>query len=361
VDIEKHYSLLGHEGVGVTEMDVIFPAGRIYTEYVDDRRGFVEFCDRFSGRGNIHAGLNARPCRFRGCHRRARDRDVEVLQHILFDIEVEHGSGKDLPWKMVERSRPYAEMLCQWFEQRGFRSPTMNMSGNGWHVITTLRPTKVRKNTKDKVRTFFEEVKRHFQEVVGGGCPVKLDSTYDLSRIGKVSGTISRKGPDRGLWRLSQADPHLDRDSGPVPDGKLTSYILGLDVEGAKTNAGKSVSDRGKLDSTLMERIWRDPALSRLWITNPKKPDGTPDRSVGDFVFVINCLDKGLCDENMLHELLLQRPVGKGRVRFSDNYIERTIERAREARARYSQDTSAGGCAAKRCGSGRRGPLPPKH
>lgn len=259
-DVERHYKLLGHEGLGVTEMDVIFPSGKIYTQYVGDLDDFVRFCKRFSSVGNVYAGINPRPGRLGG-RRRARDGDIEVVQHILFDIEVGHGPGTDLPWEEVERSKKYAELLSAYFEQRGFRAPAMSMSGNGWHVLPCLCATKVEKQTKEQVRMFFEEVREFFGRATRHERAVKLDSTYDLSRLAMVSGTLSMKGRDRSLWRLSRADPQLDRKGWLVPDEALTSYILRLHVEDRKPAVRRDHRKRVEVGPDLMEKIKKDRGL----------------------------------------------------------------------------------------------------
>jgi hypothetical protein len=333
-DVKRHWKLLGHAGIGQTEMNVIYKNGKMLTRYVNQSEDFVNFCKQFSGISNVFSGMNPRPDRFSGRTKRAKDKDIEILSRILLDIEVEHSSGTDLPWEAVLECRPFAEMLRQYFKRRDFKIPYMNMSGNGWHLILCLCPTKVQNNTKDQLRIFFEEVKKDFQKIAVPKSNVRIDSTFDLSRLVKVAGTLSRKGTDKSLWRLSQADPRLDTDDSPVPDEKLTSYILGLKVKSESANNLNIHSIDNKLDAALMNKIMNDAAMSWLWTTNPKKLDGTPDRSVGDFVFILNCLNSEIDNDAVLRELLLRRPVGKGRVRFNDSYIEKTIERARAAKAR---------------------------
>lgn len=333
-DIKKHFKLLGHEGSGLSEMTVIFPSGEIRTAYAGDINDFISFCKRFSGKGNVYAGINPRPYRFKDNNKRAKDDDIEIIQHILFDIEIAHKRGTDLPLGKIDQSRRFAKLLSDYFQQRGFNPPVVNMSGNGWHLIVTLLPTKVGKHTKAQVKMFFGEIKKYFQEITQHDKAVKLDSTYDLSRLAKVAGTLSMKGRDRRLWRLSRCDPRVDRQDWLVPDEALTSYILGLNIEDSKPGVRRNHRKRVEVGPGVMEKIRKDRGLRWLWTTNPVKIDGSEDRSVGDFIFVLRCLEVGLEDDDTLFELLLRRPVGKGQERTNDTYIERTVQRARAARMR---------------------------
>jgi len=332
-DIRRYYLFLDHRGKGLTEMDVVLRSGAIRTRYVDNEEDFVEFCRMFNSKGTVCAGLNPRPVRFKGTGRRARDKDIKIVQKTLIDAEPKHVRGTDVALEAVEKIRPYVEALCEDFERRGFKRPVMNESGNGFHLILSFCATRVGPSTKQKIEALFREIRGVFEKITGGEHRVRLDPTYDLSRIAKVPGTLSCKGKDTGLWRLSRCDPRLYTGGFGGPDRALTSYVMNLAVGRETRSTPYRHSGKAWIDEALIKEIEDDHILGWLWTTNPRKLDGGEDRSVGDYIFVLNCLDKGINDDQVLCELLLRRPVGKGRSRFYDNYISKTVERAKTAYA----------------------------
>ena len=115
---------------------------------------------------------------------------------------------------------------------------------------------------------------------------------------------------------MSRADPRLDTEGWLVMDEALTSYIRRLKVEGRKPEVRRYHRKKVEVGPDLTDKIRKDRGLRWLCNTNPAKMDGSPDRSAGDFVFALRCLEVGF-----LYELLFQRPVGKGQTRVNDRYI----------------------------------------
>jgi hypothetical protein len=302
------------------------------TEHVDNPGEFVRFAEQYSGKALVYAGLNPRPFRFQGKRKRAKDEDIEIMARILFDVELDHKKGTDLAWENVVVLKPLVNCVADYFQERGWKRPIRVFSGNGYHLIPVLNPFPVGDGTKQQVRKFFEEIREVIQRKAKELLPkqvCRVDSTYDLSRISKVAGTLSRKGTDKSLWRLAVADPRLDRYGSPEPDEKLSQYIQRIKIDESET---KGERHNTSLPENLANVINSDRELKRLWQENPRKGNGGQDRSLGDFIFVRKCLEMGVTSDDNLQVLLIKRPVGKGRERQRGDYIQRTIQRAKQKR-----------------------------
>lgn len=97
--IRKHLQLLGHEGLGVTELRIFDPAPLV--AYVDNEEDAVRLAlEMDSKTSGIYVGVQPRPLKLfdkapncwkrasRSNHNCATDEDIEFITTIFFDIDV---------------------------------------------------------------------------------------------------------------------------------------------------------------------------------------------------------------------------------------------------------------------------------
>lgn len=205
--IRKHLQLLGHEGLGVTELRTFDPIPMV--AYSDNEDDAIRLCLEMDGKtstSGIYVGVQPRPAHLfdlaPNCWIRARsgkngncarDIDIEYVTAIFIDIDVvsaERAKGHPASEEELKQSLRAAELLCR--EAGLALSSTICCSGNGHYVLAPIVPIPV---DGDEVAIKFRYFCRQLVEKVAGRVTVvKFDSVFNLSRVMRAMRTTNRKG-----------------------------------------------------------------------------------------------------------------------------------------------------------------------
>jgi len=238
--IQLHCWLLGHEGLGVTELRVFDPWPQV--AYADSSDTVVGLCREMEGRtSGIYTGVQPRPIhlfdrapnrwvRARGGLRGncARDHDIEYITSAFFDSDVvssQRRKGHPASLRELEQTSRAAKQLIRQ-DGLGLES-VICCSGNGHYVLLPVVPIGV---DDDQIARQFDSFCRQLAETVSGLFPgVRIDPVYNLSRVMRVMGTWNRKGepvPDRPHRRARFVTEPI-----PVRSVSLHHMILNTEVE----------------------------------------------------------------------------------------------------------------------------------
>jgi len=203
--IRLHCGLLGHEGLGVTELRVF--TARPQVAYADSVDVIIQLCREIEPkRSGIYIGVQPRPAHLfdlapnrwapaRGGHQGncGRDGDIEYINAAFFDIDVlspKRREGYPASEKELEQTLSVAKQVVR---QNGLGlESVICCSGNGHYVLVSILPVPV---DSDEVARKFKRVCGQLASRVAGRFPgVRIDCVYNLSRVMRVMGTWNRKG-----------------------------------------------------------------------------------------------------------------------------------------------------------------------
>jgi len=302
--IEQFYDYLNHSPNGVTEIRVInVNSGSIlWIGYFDNRDDFVCACMSIND-GNIYASLNPAPREFLSrapnhliCPRdTVRDEHIEYVNNILIDIDPARPSRTASTDEERDLTISKSYDIEHYLIDRGLCSSDQivrAMSGNGSYVLLAIPPIVVnddnRATISAKLRTFNRDICEQFSDD-----RVNIDSsTYTLSHLVKVIGTVSRKGddtPDRP-HRVSYPMTGLVRNE----SDSLRQYILDIEFPEPTIHATRTATHEPP-SYTPPDNLNIDhpcdmcSAAVRLWNARD-----VSDRSVCIFVMMRILVAKGL-------------------------------------------------------------------
>ena len=225
--LRQHLGLLGHSGLGVTELRTF--DGMPMVAYSDNEDEAVRLCLQMERRkkSGIYVGVQPRPFHFfehapndwqiaRGnpspnC---ASDQDIEYITTCFFDIDVvshDRQQGFSASRDELKDTFQAARLLSR---QEGLaQSSTICGSGNGHYVLAPMLPIEAMcREIADQFRSFCQYQVGQIKSQVKG---VKLDPVYNLSRVMRLMGTMNRKGQktNQRPHRLAQfvTEPLLTR------------------------------------------------------------------------------------------------------------------------------------------------------
>ncbi|MCR4428615.1 MAG: hypothetical protein NUV68_04635 [Caldiserica bacterium] len=273
---EKHvrlfYRLLNHRYQ--TELRFLKRGFYPISKIVKDEEGFVEVCRAWNGKRNIYALIRDRAPETKKC---ARASDIIGLQTVVLDLDPIRETDSPSSGEELERSIEIALEISAWFEKQGFKKPYQAVTGNGTCLYFSLPFLEVTPENREKVSSalqLFEEkmrkiLKRSLNEK---GC--RIDSMYDLPRVGKVIGTLSVKGeesPGRP-WRCSYwMEEPLERRV----DEKLLQFLL--ELKGNTVSQPSIREEAEKVNTKIFRPVWLmqpipyfGEKLSGDWIWEPK-------------------------------------------------------------------------------------------
>jgi len=232
--------LLGHEGLGVTELRIFDPWPQV--AYADSPDAVVDLCREMEGRtSGIYTGVQPRPVyvfdrapnrwvRARGGLRGncARDHDIEYITGVFFDVDAVSSQRRDghpaSPRELEQTLRATKQLIRQ--DGLGLES-VICCSGNGHYVLLPIVPISI---DGDQIARQFDSFCRQLAKSVSGPFPdVRIDPVYNLSRVMRVMGTWNGKGepgPDRPHRRA-----HFVTEPMPVRSVSLHHMILNTEVE----------------------------------------------------------------------------------------------------------------------------------
>lgn len=210
--IRAHMALLGHDGLGVTELRAVVD-GRHWVAYADSVAAVLELCRQMEGRASaVYVGVQPRPAhRYDQAPNRwvparggaggnsAYDREIAWVSAVFFDIDVVsplRQQGHPASDEELKETLRAAQWLAR---QDGLAlSSAICCSGNGHYVLAPLIPIAV--GSAEMARKFVNFCRQLADSAAGRFPGVRIDAVYNLSRIMRVMGTVNRKGeplPDR--------------------------------------------------------------------------------------------------------------------------------------------------------------------
>jgi len=209
--IRAHMVLLGHDGLGVTELRVFDPYPSV--AYADSVAAVVRLCTEMDGKApGVYIGAQPRPAHLydlapncwvpaRGgpngnC---ARDSDIEYVVVLVWDIDVvspERELGHPASEEELERTGFAARLLSR---REGLAlSSAIVCTANGHQLWTPIVPVSVDSpEVTRQYKRLCEWIAADVADKVNG---VRFDPIFNLSRVARVPGTLNLKGrplPDR--------------------------------------------------------------------------------------------------------------------------------------------------------------------
>lgn len=200
-----HIKVLGHEGLGVTELRIFDPVPMV--AYVDNEDDFIHLCLEMDGKSaGVFVGVQPRPLWLfdlapnqwiparsgpgRNC---GNDNSIEYLGTLYFDIDVismKRAKGHPASNEELVQTLRAAQLL---YREKGLAlCSTICCSGNGHYVLASFVPIPVdNEEIPLKFRSFCRQL---VDKVTGQVSGVKFDSVYNPSRVMRVMGTLNQKG-----------------------------------------------------------------------------------------------------------------------------------------------------------------------
>jgi hypothetical protein len=321
-----------HHRHGIAELVAFhkdYKPGRVYLEenkahnrfpkiwYSAKPGAYVKFAEIFCKDHMCCVGINPRANALKnehGFNRSAADEDIQQVTHFYLDIDFENNNPT--PEQIADLRLALMKMEDFYLDQ-GFKVPTLNHSGNGYHIIHKLAPILVAEHPDIKQRQLYfkDQFKAGFEKDLSR-LEAEIDNTLDLSRKIKIPGT---KKP--GHTRTSSLE-YVN----PNPDDTLRDHLLSLDVH-PKDDIPLEIK-AGQLPDRFAALLAQDKLAKDLW-NGEGKTKGDTTRSGYDFSLIQVCLKHGITDLNDLYAILALRPDGavKGSGK-GEKYLRNTIANA---------------------------------
>jgi hypothetical protein len=196
--------LLGHEGLGVTELRIFDPIPLV--AYVDNEDDAVCLCLEMDGKtSGIYVGVQPRPLesfdKAPNCWRPAsgtegncaRDRDIQYITTCFWDIDVvskDRQAEYPASEEELKQSLRAAELLSR--EDGLVMSSIICCSGNGHYVLVPIVPIPV--DCPEIALQFKAFCERMVERINNKIVSVKIDQVFNLSRVMRLIGSTNRKG-----------------------------------------------------------------------------------------------------------------------------------------------------------------------
>jgi hypothetical protein len=255
-----------------------------------------------------------------------KDEDVAIVRNLVIDMEPDNARGEAASEAQRERCRALVfDRILPWCDATGIAKPVVGDSGNGVHLVFAIPDTDVARfsDIKTKAAAFREKlVCENETSIREAG--VRVDHTFDLSRVLKVYGTAKPLPGHRVACFMGAPER--------CPDARLVALLQSLDASARVSTAvsRKIVIPPGDLrEEDIPERFWslldEHPRLRLAW--NGKLDDITDrTRSGQDLSLVGQLVRLGIVDPLSLARILYNAPHGKARdATSSRGYVERTI------------------------------------
>ncbi|KXB08426.1 hypothetical protein AKJ56_01345 [candidate division MSBL1 archaeon SCGC-AAA382N08] len=225
----KFYDFLDHNE-GYTELRA-FGNEEPRRKFVDDEEDFVNFCEKWSGKRDVYAGVNPRK------KKGGSNKDVLKIINIPMDWDAVRPNPKETPAseKELETAIEKVKEIADEIKKLGYERPTIDVSGNGCHPIFKIPPINLEEHDLKEIEERLNEFQKQFiKDYNRKG--VDPDPVGDPARIIRVWGTRNLKGEGKKFEedrRNRLAEP-LEINSNP--DRKLRNYIFSLDIERKETD-----------------------------------------------------------------------------------------------------------------------------
>lgn len=184
------YRMLGHDGIGWTEIRVLSKHSCVYVDNAEDFvRTVLSTCKL-----DTYVGINPRLTnKGHGENGSGTAEDVGIITAIMFDFDpvrpAHTGSTEDQRQEAIRVASAFRQEI----------DGVLASSGSGAHVYIPIVPVKVedRERTSAGLRAYAETIKQKYSTET-----VRIDSTFDLPRITRCWGTHNSKS-NRECYYLS--------------------------------------------------------------------------------------------------------------------------------------------------------------
>ena len=197
--------MLGHQGLGVTELRVFKPRPQV--AYVDNIKDAIHLVQEMVGYAHgIYIGVQPRPLRLfdkapnqwvkaipkprSNC---ACDNDIEYITACFWDIDIVSTARMDGHPASEEELLGSLDAAYVLSGQTDLAlASTICFSGNGHYVLTPIVPIEVdNKEIAHKFRVFCQQIA---MELAGCYPELAFDPVFNLSRVMRLMGTLNLKG-----------------------------------------------------------------------------------------------------------------------------------------------------------------------
>ena len=352
-DVLSTWRFLAIADRGVAEVRIIGKRG-VSIGYFDNEASFLSACETANGTANIYVGIQPRPFHFldlapnvvKPIQHGAKDTDIEWLSSLVLDIDPVREKDTASTTEELDLAIKAASRVADHIASHGFLRPLVHVSGNGAHLWIALPPSQVIDDNRAEITgrlKAFETRIRHLAMTPETDGKLKVDSIYNLSRIIKVIGTLSVKGPDLKTrpHRVSRSLSEFQRREDPA----LLDALLAWPIE-TDRRAGTVMTNLVAPWSSFKAGSGLSPAVHALISSNnpirklfegkgklPLGVDGKPlDQSSSgyDFSLALALARKGITDKTELCNALWFRPDGCAQEKGA-RHCWRTVEAALKA------------------------------
>uniref|UniRef100_A0A7C4U431 ATP-dependent DNA ligase family profile domain-containing protein n=1 Tax=Caldisericum exile TaxID=693075 RepID=A0A7C4U431_9BACT len=231
-DVRVFYRILSHKNE--SELRLINVGVYPIVKIVKGIDGFVEVIRAYNGKRNVYTVLRERRPHLKTS---AKSEDIIEAQITVLDFDPIRARDRPSTTEGLTRAIEVGEAVSEDFVKQGFLKPHMAITGNGVALYFPLKPIEITDENRLLVSFLLEQFEKFVRDKFKGLLnknAVRLDSMYDLPRIGRVIGTLNVKGGDPTKYRLSR---FLYVNNGFSYDENLTNFILSLG-EGKKRTYG---------------------------------------------------------------------------------------------------------------------------
>lgn len=166
--------------------------------YYQDKQKLIDDIQKYDGIDNIFFTLNdfSEDLLARGKDKLLKyakntttDKEIERRKLLLIDVDPERPAGISSTNEELESANEILKQVVGYLSNKGFPSPVVACSGNGYHALYKIDLPNTKENT-ELIKKFLITLDKKFSNE-----KAKIDkTTYNASRITKLYGTMACKG-----------------------------------------------------------------------------------------------------------------------------------------------------------------------
>ena len=217
--LRSTYEWLGHsQCAGVTEVRIIEQGAKRskpLIAYIDNADSFVEICAANNSTANVYVGIQPRPLDLfdRSSNKVGRAdggkiEDIDVVAAQVIDSDPKRPKDHASTNAELAEAIRAAELVAARFTLDGFVTPQLMLSGNGVQLWFCFAPIVLDETNRAAVMEnarLFEIKAREYAAPIE---TVTVDSIFDIARIIKAIGTVSRKGENTNVRPHRLSEPY---------------------------------------------------------------------------------------------------------------------------------------------------------
>ena len=181
--VALHYKLLGHEGLGFTEVRAFSQTGYIAQRYVDSETDFVAAVRELHNAQSkaIYVGVNPRN------KKDGKEENVDYVTSLFYDIDPVRAKDTASTEEQHNEALAIAEVVKQADSKCTFID-----SGSGLHIYKPVVPYFVSKADKENTKEILKALEEQFR-VTYGNKTNRVDHTFDFPRVARVAGSWNNR------------------------------------------------------------------------------------------------------------------------------------------------------------------------